>query len=120
MERRYRVTTSSVIDGADEQRISPGQQRRISLEALKLIMSDATAAVASGHFGTREGHCEVRIHGEVDDEGWAELAELHRRTMREVQGVLERSAERREATDGDQVEVTAALLLFEAPIWDEI
>jgi DNA-binding transcriptional ArsR family regulator len=118
VERQYRATTGMVIDAVDAERISLAQQRRISIEVLKLIMRDATMSVASGDFGTRSGHCEIRLRGEVDDEGWRELVEIHLRAMEDAQDAIDRSAERRRMTGEDGFEVTSAALLFEAPIWN--
>jgi DNA-binding transcriptional ArsR family regulator len=119
IERQFRATNSMMIDAVDEERISAAQQRRISLEILKLIMSDATASVASGHFGTHPGHCEVRLRGEIDEKGWQELAEIHLRAIEEAQDAIDRSVERRRMTGEDGFEVTSAMLLFEAPIWKQ-
>ena len=118
MERQYRVTMPILIDGTDEQWVSPTNSRRISLEVLKLVMGDATASVSSGRFGARDGHCETRIRGEVDAQGWEELAALFRQTTIDSQDIIGRSIERREETGEPGVEVTAALFLFEALIWN--
>jgi DNA-binding transcriptional ArsR family regulator len=119
VERRYRATTSMMIDAVDAERISEAQQRRISLEVLKMIMGDATVSVASGHFGTHPGHSEIRLRGEIDEEGWRELAEIHLRAMEDAQAAIDRSTERRRTTGEEGFEVTSAALLFEAPIWKQ-
>lgn len=118
IERQYRNTTANILDTEDERGLSPAQERRISLEVLKMVMGDATGSVAAGHFGVREGHCETRVRGEVDGQGWDELAELFARTTLEADRIIERSTERRKESAGPGAEVTAALLLFEAPIWN--
>ena len=118
MERQYRVTMPILIDTSDEQWVSATNRRRISLEVLKLVMGDATASVSSGKFGTRDGHCETRIRGEVDAQGWEELAAVFLRSVKDSQEIIERSIERREETGEAGVEVTAALFLFEAQIWN--
>lgn len=119
VERQYRVTAAYVIDGADAEGISVDQQRRISVEILKMIMADATLSVASGHFGAAPGHCEIRLRGEIDEEGWQELAEIHIRAMEEAQDAIDRSTKRRRVTGEEGFEVTSAALLFEAPIWKQ-
>jgi DNA-binding transcriptional ArsR family regulator len=118
VERQYRATTPATLDTDDERLISAAQERRISVEVLKLVMADATASLGSGHFGTREGHCEMRFRGEVDSEGWNELSELLIRTAGEADDIIRRSGERREESGRPGVELTAAMLLFEAPIWN--
>jgi DNA-binding transcriptional ArsR family regulator len=118
VERQYRSTTQALLLTDDERLISAAQTRRISVEVLKMVMADATGSVASGHFGTREGHCELRLRGEVDVDGWNELSELLIRTAAEAQDIIGRSDRRRADTDEKGVEVTAAMLLFEAPIWN--
>jgi predicted ArsR family transcriptional regulator len=118
IERRYRTTTSNIIYTDDERQLAPSQDRRIALEILKMAMGDATSAVASGHFAAREGHCATRLRGVVDSEGWDELADLFAATTEEARRVVERSRERCEATGEPGVEVTGALFLFEAPLWN--
>jgi DNA-binding transcriptional ArsR family regulator len=118
IERRYRATTSNIIRADEERELAPPQERRIALEVLKMAMGDATSAVASGHFAAREGHCATRLRGTLDSEGWDELADLFAATTEEARRVIERSRERREATGEAGVEVTGALFLFEAPIWN--
>jgi DNA-binding transcriptional ArsR family regulator len=118
IERRYRATTSNVIRADEERQLAPPQERRIALEVLKMAMGDATSAVASGHFAAREGHCATRLRGSVDSEGWDELADLFAATTEEARRVIERSGGRRETTGEAGVEVTGALFLFEAPIWN--
>jgi hypothetical protein len=118
IERQYRNTTANILYTEDERGLLPAQERRISVEVLKMVMGDATGSVAAGHFGAREGHCETRVRGEVDDQGWDELAELFARTTDAADQIIDRSVERRKQTGDRGVEVTAALLLFEAPIWN--
>jgi predicted ArsR family transcriptional regulator len=118
LERRYRNTTPNVIRAEDEPELPPSQERRIALEVLKMVMADATSAVASGHFAARAGHCSTRLRGVVDTEGWEELADLFAATTEEAAEVIERSRRRRQSTGEEGVEVTGALMLFEAPIWN--
>jgi DNA-binding transcriptional ArsR family regulator len=118
VERQYRSNTRAILDTDDERLISPVQERRISVEVLKMVMADATASVGSGHFGAREGHCELRIRGEVDGDGWDELSALLIRMTAEAEDIIRRSEMRREETGEKGLEVTTALLLFEAPIWN--
>jgi DNA-binding transcriptional ArsR family regulator len=115
VERYFRTTTEMIITESEESQISAAKQRRISLEVLKLVMADATSSVASGYFGTREGHAEVRLRGELDESGWREMADLLVRATTEAEEIILRSAGRVSRSDEEGVEVTAALLLFEAP-----
>lgn len=117
IERSFRNTTSNVIRAEEERELSPSQERRIAVEILKMVMADATSAVSSGHFARRDGHCETRLRGAVDSEGWDELATLLAATTDEALGIIDRSVRRRESTGEEGVEVTGALFLFEAPIW---
>jgi DNA-binding transcriptional ArsR family regulator len=118
IEHQYRATTSLVLGSEEGRLISAAQGRRISVEVLKMVMADATGSVASGHFGGREGHAEVRLRGEVDEDGWNELSDLFVRTAEEAQDIIDRGAARLAETDEPGVQLTGALLLFEAPIWN--
>lgn len=118
IEHQYRAATQMMLETDDEALISAAQERRISVEVLKMVMADATGAVASGHFGAREGHAEMRLRGEVDEAGWDELADLLLRTAREAQAIIKESGGRCAEKGEKGLELTAALLLFEAPIWN--
>ena len=91
----------------------------MSLEVLKLIFGDARAAVASGTFGIHEGHCEVRFWAEVDQQGWDELARIHREAYEDVRAAIARSAERLAEGGETSLPVTSANLLFESPVWPQ-
>jgi DNA-binding transcriptional ArsR family regulator len=118
VERQYRSSIDAIIYTDDERLIPAAQERRIAVEVLKMVMADATNSVASGHFGAREGHCELRIRGEVDVDGWNELSELLIRMTDQADDIIRRSRTRCEETGKNGIEVTAAMLLFEAPIWN--
>jgi DNA-binding transcriptional ArsR family regulator len=119
MERRYAVARRPHILAEDTAVLAALSQRKVSLEILKLILADARAAVAAGTFGTHEGHTEVRFWAEVDQEGWEELVAINQRAIDEMQAALARCAERLPGEDPASFPVTSALLLFEAPGWEE-
>jgi DNA-binding transcriptional ArsR family regulator len=118
--RRYAVKRRPHILAEDSELLADAIQRKVSLEILKLILADARGAAVAGTFGTHEGHTEVRFWAEVDREGWEEMVAIHQRAIDEMQAALASCAERL-ADDEDRTAfpVTSALLLFEAPGWEE-
>jgi DNA-binding transcriptional ArsR family regulator len=119
MVRRYSVVRRPHIRAEDTELLGEVSQRKISLEILKLILADARTAVAKENFGTHAGHTEVRFWAEVDQEGWEELVAIHQRALDEMQATLTSCAERLADDDRPAFPVTSALLLFEAPGWEE-
>ncbi|HWB69684.1 MAG TPA: helix-turn-helix domain-containing protein [Solirubrobacterales bacterium] len=117
VERRYRATQLPIVDATDDHPVTIAQQQRLSLEVLKMILADARSAVASGTFGTHEGHCEVRFWAEVDRQGWDELAQIHLKAFEDIRSALARSTERIAAGSPGYLPATSAILLFESPDW---
>ncbi len=118
VERYYRLAVPTLIPSREIEALDVDESRKISLQILKAILADAGAAASAGMFGTREGHATLRVPGEVDDQGWEELAALYLHMLSTVQGIMASSRTRLAAETGNvPIRAIAAFLLFEVPRW---
>jgi DNA-binding transcriptional ArsR family regulator len=93
-------------------------RRDLSLSAIKYIAADIGRAIRGGTFGNHPGHAEVRIPGEVDERGWAEIGAIVTEAMGRAEAILVAGAARLQAAGKSGIEVISALLFFEAPAWE--
>jgi DNA-binding transcriptional ArsR family regulator len=118
-ERHYRALVTPTIktdDGADW---SDEFHRNLAYSLTKMIVSDISRALRNRTFGTRYGHCEIRIPGEVDERGWTEIGQINDEVMREMEATMIAAARRLEEAGESGIEVISSILLFEAPAWDD-
>jgi DNA-binding transcriptional ArsR family regulator len=99
--------------------LDPAEAKLILLDILRLSFDSVTGAIGAGTFLERAGWGAVRSWGEVDEQGWAELAEIHDRAAREVIAVVDAAAARIATDGGGAIPAISALFLFEALPWPE-
>lgn len=116
VEHYYRVTQLPLVTKSDVEGggISAEEQRRLSIEILKSLFGDASAALSAGTYTRRPEWIAGRVAGEVDERGWEELAAVQESALADAQEVVLRAKGRLEATEDNPVPVRAGLLLFEA------
>lgn len=117
IEYLYSATTAAALSGEEAGTASADQDRAAALQILRMVLSDATAAVRAGTFGSRPGHGEVRVWGEVDEQGWEELAAIHQRSCEELEVAIAAARERVDRNGNEGTPVTSAMFLFESPSW---
>lgn len=118
LERFYRATRRPCMH---EELADREQARRVSTQALKAIFADATAAIEARLFGLRCGHTVIRRAGQVDLEGWRELAQLQANVLDAAEAIFERSGERHaNSPPSTNISAVVALLLFEVPPWPRL
>jgi DNA-binding MarR family transcriptional regulator len=117
-ERHHRAVVVPTVDW-DSDRWPEESRHRLTYSVMKFISADIGRAIRHRSFGVHPGHAEVRVPGEVDDRGWAEIETTLAESMKHVEGVMIGSAERLEAAGETGIEALSALLLFEARPWDQ-
>lgn len=117
VERFYRAERAPFISTEQVKQLDEEQTRQISLQILKAIVADASAAVGGKTFGSRFCASAARVPGEVDKRGWDELTSIQERALGEIQAAVAQSQERLNASGEIPVQALAALLLFEVPAW---
>jgi DNA-binding transcriptional ArsR family regulator len=106
--------TQAWTEMTDEQR---GALTRLTLQ---LVTTDAAQAVDAGTFDSRMDRCLVRVPiGEIDDEGFRELHDLHEKLYEDTLEVMGRS-QNRIADDPERASFPAAsaAMFFERPVRD--
>jgi hypothetical protein len=115
LERTYMSRALPLLwGGAWPPEIGDVETRWTVLEAIKMIASDVSDAFRAGTLTSRPGWRATRVSRAVDERGWSELAELHRRAFEETLAIVERAAQRLEQTTEEAITVVSGALLFEA------
>lgn len=114
VEHYYRATRIPMLSNEEMERLPIRRQQKIILEVLREIFADATAALESGAYVRRPGCAAIRLHADVDEQGWAELGVLHEKTTHDALEIIAKAQERLRGTDEKPVRIGGALLVFEA------
>lgn len=115
IERVY-TAGDFILDLADFARLPANVKDRINAEVIRLAMSDAVKAQRAGTFNSRDDSAFVRFPLLVDEEGWAELAKIHREALDRVTRIRDESRERLSADASlKPAPVVSINLLFELP-----
>jgi len=114
VEQLFAVKQPLLLSTDDVQGLSISQHQRILLEMLKMIFSDVSAALGSGAFFDRPEWAAVHLPGEVDDQGWEELAKAHEQLRLQTEGIMARSRRRLQKSSGVPLPINSVNLLFVA------
>jgi DNA-binding transcriptional ArsR family regulator len=117
-ERHYRALVLPNIPQEVGSVWTDEQRRKTSHSIVRAMTADLGAAVRGQTFGARAGHAVVRIPGEVDGRGWAEIAATMAGALKEIEATMIASFVRLEARGEGGIEAISALLLFEGAPWD--
>lgn len=117
-EHHYRAVALAKVQNELDSSWDDDQRRKVALSMTRMIASDIGQALRAGILATSDGHAEVRLSAEVDEQGWHQLAEIMERVMGEIEDAVIESAARLEASGVGGTEVVAALLLFQTPAWE--
>lgn len=115
VERYYRTERKPRISLEEMDLVEEEQGRKISMQILKAILSDASAAAAAGTFGTRADEATIRIRGAVDRQGWRELHATHTWALGNLEAIIDKAEARLMESDESPIPAVSALLLFQAP-----
>jgi DNA-binding transcriptional ArsR family regulator len=115
VERYYRTERKPRISSEEMDLVEKDQGRRISMQILKAILADASAAAAAGTFGGRADEATVRIRGRVDREGWQELYATHTTALGNLETIIAKAEARLTESNESPIAAVSALLLFEMP-----
>jgi AcrR family transcriptional regulator len=102
-----------LIDGEDWAALTVDERRRFLNEVTHHAISDLYASLRNGRFGRRLDEHHTRLVLEVDEEGWGEIAQIHRAAFNATQAVKERSRERLRNGSGEAILGRSIQLLFE-------
>ena len=80
-----------------------------------MTIAELSDAIRRGSLGRRLDEHHTRLILELDEEGWDELAEIHRAAFNASQTVRAKSERRLRANGGPPIEGRSIQLLFELP-----
>jgi DNA-binding transcriptional ArsR family regulator len=115
VERYFRATQLPNLDDAAFEELEKSVRRQISVELLKVIFDDVSAAVRAKTL-ERTG-VVARLAIEVDEQGWQELSVIHRDTREKLEELRSEIAARLGASTEPPLVAMNALLLFAVPPW---
>jgi AcrR family transcriptional regulator len=99
----------------DWAKLSQEERDVMSRDTLDLLNGEATQALAEGTFNRRLDMHLSRLGFIVDEQGWQELADIHRAALDAGREVLLRSQKRLRASGEKGVEGRSVQMLFEMP-----
>jgi Predicted transcriptional regulators len=115
-ERFYRVAPSARwLDDEVTGRLDPRHKRRTAVRVAREAATDTFSALESDRLDHRDDWCVGSSRIAVDPQGWKELADLHRRTLEEVERIREESAGRLGNKAEDQLRAISWVMLLELP-----
>jgi hypothetical protein len=118
VEHFYRPVLRPVID-ADEMDDMPLPARRVfNGHTAQKILDDFREGFENGTIERRTDFHITRVHMSLDEEGWQEMYEVHRRAYEETYEVQARSAERLKKSGEEPVRSVSTQLHFELPPFD--
>jgi len=115
-KRYYANAMEVVLPGPGDEELDERELLLATLGILRLIFDGATRAVSGGTLMAREDRVIGNTPGEVDEQGWKELARLHTQLLERIQEVMAESRARLEASGEDPaVFFTSGVILVESP-----
>ena len=114
MEHFYRAVQRPFFSDEEIAESSEEDRRAFAQHIFSLVTANATTALESGTFVSRPDYHISRAPMRVDEEGWAELRDLHEETLERIMKVQEAAADRLGETDAG-FPVVAFNTVFEMP-----
>jgi hypothetical protein len=115
-ENVYSVILTGLLEVYREaETMGVGQERRHRLQIARLTFNGTAHALKASLMERRDEETFRWTRGCVDEQGWADLAAIHRRAFNEAQRILRESAERMRKHEVDSIRIASALFFFEAP-----
>jgi predicted ArsR family transcriptional regulator len=115
-ERFYRVAENSRwLDDEVTAKLDPRQKRGTALRVVREAAADTSLALQGDRLDHRDDWCVASSRIVVDNQGWKELAEIHRQAVEEVERVRDESAERLEDEADESLRAISWVMLLELP-----
>jgi hypothetical protein len=115
VEHFYRAITLPVIDVEDMERMPLPARRVFNGHVAQKVVDDLQEGFEACTVEARPDHHLTRAPLLLDEEGWTELVELHRRMLEATYAIQAQSNERLKASGERPIRCTSAQLCFELP-----
>ncbi|HEY6145817.1 MAG TPA: hypothetical protein VIV13_06045, partial [Solirubrobacterales bacterium] len=113
--RIYRAPRMRLIETAEWEELSRPERERISAGVRNLIANEIESAVRAKTFDARTSRHLARVPLLLDEQGWAELAELHTKIISDTVKLQAETLERLEESDETPLHARSIIYLFEVP-----
>lgn len=104
-----------VIDGEDWEALTPEERQRFTIDSARLAIADLEQVMRQTPPQRRLDEHHTRVTLELDEEGWAEIAEIHRAAFNASQVVRTKSEKRLRQHGGDVIKGRSMQYLYEFP-----
>jgi DNA-binding transcriptional ArsR family regulator len=112
VERIY-FSHPDFISNEEADHLTAEELSRASLEVLRAMVRDATAAIRTGNFYARTDYTAARIPLRLDLKGWKEAAALQHQTLKRLLAIHARAGRRLDDEGAEPINSVAFLLMFE-------
>ncbi len=113
-ERIYQARLQPFSE-AEIAHLSSSQREKAVAAILKAILGDALRGLRTGSFSERDDFMVARMPLALDQEGWAQAVDVHRRAQAEISAVEEAARARIEGGAPQVSDAFSCQLLFDAP-----
>jgi DNA-binding transcriptional ArsR family regulator len=113
LEHFYRAIVRPLVTEDQYALLSQEERNGFAREICQLGFADAASALATQDFSSRSDNCVARTPVLVDEEGWRELAELHKETVLKTMAIEARSNGRRAESEEPGIHGESLVLFFE-------
>jgi DNA-binding transcriptional ArsR family regulator len=113
IERYFVPARLPILLDEEVEDIPQSQQQMMLLNCVKSIFADVTASLSSGVSVRRPEWAAGRVVGELDEQGWRELAQRHAELSLEANELIARSRERMRKSGESPIRVVSVNLFLE-------
>lgn len=114
-EHFYKAVKRPIVSDEDFEAMSPDERDELTRYILQLHLTDVSRALEAGTFDARTNRWLVRLQLQVDEEGFAELGELHEEMYQRKLEIEAKSAERMAAEATEGIPTVDTAMFFELP-----
>jgi DNA-binding transcriptional ArsR family regulator len=118
IEHYYRAVVRPFFTDSDWKRIPRSGRQAISDTVLQVIWEDASEAIKAGTFDSRPDRYLTHTPMVVDEQGWAEIADVMAQAYGKVEKIESQSARRLKKSKEAGVPTRVVLMQFESPSED--
>jgi DNA-binding transcriptional ArsR family regulator len=115
IEHYYRAVVRPFFSDSDWKRIPRSGRQAISDTVLQVIWEDASEAIKAGTFDSRPDRYLTHTPMVVDEQGWAEIADVMAQAYGKVEKIESQSARRLKKSKEAGVPTRVVLMQFESP-----
>jgi DNA-binding transcriptional ArsR family regulator len=114
-EHFYRAIKRPYASDVDHEQMTPEQRDSLTRYTLQLHVTDMSRSLGAGTFDARAERSLVRLPMSIDDEGYSEMAALHKEMYERHLEIQAKSAGRLADAKAEGITTVATSMFFELP-----